>query len=186
MTFFSPCHAGCHKWNEKERFYSDCSCAPVSERLMYAPEITTTMRFPDKSFDKGAYKKMPDSYEMTYDDDDETTLSSILPSVVLSSTMETPTSFSISDSSTKKTTLKPRKSSNNDDYSLYDDYTDEYYNSETKSRQTRETDESLSVMLSGACMKGCAIGFYLFTSVSAFINIFGASGRIGNLLVNYR
>lgn len=41
-------------------------------------------------------------------------------------------------------------------------------------------------LIPGACIKGCAFGFYAFSIVSSIINCFGASGRIGNLLVNYR
>lgn len=41
-------------------------------------------------------------------------------------------------------------------------------------------------LIPGACLKGCALGFYLFSIISSIINCFGASGRIGNLLVNYR
>lgn len=73
----------------------------------------------------------------------------------------------------------------------YDDYDDEYRDDiedaddEAKQRRRRET-KDWGKMLSGACMEGCAFGFYAFTIVSAVINIFGASGRIGNLLVNYR
>uniref|UniRef100_A0A182NNV3 Solute carrier organic anion transporter family member n=1 Tax=Anopheles dirus TaxID=7168 RepID=A0A182NNV3_9DIPT len=41
-------------------------------------------------------------------------------------------------------------------------------------------------LVPGACLKGCAMGFYLFSIISSIINCLGASGRIGNLLVNYR
>uniref|UniRef100_A0A182JNE0 Solute carrier organic anion transporter family member n=1 Tax=Anopheles christyi TaxID=43041 RepID=A0A182JNE0_9DIPT len=41
-------------------------------------------------------------------------------------------------------------------------------------------------LVPGACLKGCAVGFYLFSIISSIINCLGASGRIGNLLVNYR
>ncbi|XP_049283099.1 solute carrier organic anion transporter family member 74D [Anopheles funestus] len=41
-------------------------------------------------------------------------------------------------------------------------------------------------LIPGACVKGCAMGFYLFSIISSIINCLGASGRIGNLLVNYR
>ncbi|XP_058121605.1 solute carrier organic anion transporter family member 74D [Anopheles ziemanni] len=41
-------------------------------------------------------------------------------------------------------------------------------------------------LVPGACLKGCALGFYLFSIISSIINCLGASGRIGNLLVNYR
>lgn len=41
-------------------------------------------------------------------------------------------------------------------------------------------------MIPGVCMKGCASGFIMFIFVSMIINCFGSSGRITNLLVNYR
>ncbi|XP_053675033.1 solute carrier organic anion transporter family member 74D [Anopheles nili] len=41
-------------------------------------------------------------------------------------------------------------------------------------------------LVPGACIQGCALGFYLFSIISSIINCLGASGRIGNLLVNYR
>lgn len=170
MTFFSPCHAGCHKWNEKDRFYSDCTCAPLSERLISGEELTTNAQ----KMSNAPFKSLPsfnNDYEYDYTKDE-----TLPPSIVLSSTMETPTSFAISQSSTGKPS---------DDDSIYDDYAEDYDDKSNK-RTRRDDEESLTVMLSGACMKGCAIGFYVFTFVSALINIFGASGRIGNLLVNYR
>jgi hypothetical protein len=60
---------------------------------------------------------------------------------------------------------------------------------ETKERKRRSTDEENDMwgsLTPGACIKGCAFGFYTFSIVSSVINCFGASGRIGNLLVNYR
>lgn len=53
-------------------------------------------------------------------------------------------------------------------------------------RERRETGEIWGKLVPGACIKGCAFGFYAFSIVSSIINCFGASGRIGNLLVNYR
>lgn len=55
-----------------------------------------------------------------------------------------------------------------------------------RKRRADETKEIWGKLIPGACIKGCAIGFYAFSIVSALINCFGASGRIGNLLVNYR
>ncbi|XP_055550083.1 solute carrier organic anion transporter family member 74D [Wyeomyia smithii] len=53
---------------------------------------------------------------------------------------------------------------------------------------TTQREESFfnAKLIPGACLKGCAFGFYLFSIISSIINCFGASGRIGNLLVNYR
>jgi hypothetical protein len=41
-------------------------------------------------------------------------------------------------------------------------------------------------MTPGACLTGCALGFYTFSVISSIINCFGTSGRIGNILVNFR
>lgn len=74
----------------------------------------------------------------------------------------------------------------------YDNETDDAENVEDdaiKERKRRSTDESGEMwgkLVPGACIKGCALGFYAFSIVSSVINCFGASGRIGNLLVNYR
>ena len=72
---------------------------------------------------------------------------------------------------------------------MRDMYHDETLEEELKktSKKKRElTGNEWGVMIPGACLKGCAFGFYLFSIVSSIINCFGASGRIGNLLVNYR
>uniref|UniRef100_A0A336M246 Solute carrier organic anion transporter family member n=1 Tax=Culicoides sonorensis TaxID=179676 RepID=A0A336M246_CULSO len=190
-TFFSPCHAGCNKWNENGRFYYDCDCYPASERMMYEPEMTTKplngISTRSLSLKDGAqFKKLPRSdYEDDYEITDVTKSSTIFPLIIISSTMETPSSYPLSQIGIKSTTKKIRSKS--DDYSLYDDYDADYYESGAKTdRKRREAGIEMFKLTSGACLKGCAIGFYLFAGVSTFINIFGASGRIGNLLVNYR
>lgn len=65
---------------------------------------------------------------------------------------------------------------------------DKSLNDEKSSKKKRELSEEAAwgVMIPGACLKGCAFGFFVFSVISSIINCFGASGRIGNLLVNYR
>lgn len=55
-------------------------------------------------------------------------------------------------------------------------------------RRSAEPDESefWGKMTPGACIKGCAFGFYAFAIVSSIINCFGTSARIGNILINFR
>lgn len=80
------------------------------------------------------------------------------------------------------------------EYEVYDDYevTPEFDYNETpfdpkrKRRATEEEENIWGKLVPGACIKGCAFGFYAFSIVSSIVNCFGASGRIGNLLVNYR
>ncbi|XP_052865245.1 solute carrier organic anion transporter family member 74D [Anopheles cruzii] len=57
---------------------------------------------------------------------------------------------------------------------------------ETTTSNPPDTSLYSAKLVPGACIKGCALGFYLFSIISSIINCLGASGRIGNLLVNYR
>ncbi|KAH8403161.1 hypothetical protein KR222_006204, partial [Zaprionus bogoriensis] len=42
------------------------------------------------------------------------------------------------------------------------------------------------VLRPGICMEGCSTAFWTFSITSMIVNWFGSSGRIGNVLVNYR
>lgn len=55
-----------------------------------------------------------------------------------------------------------------------------------RKRSAAEKPEIWGKLVPGACIKGCALGFYAFSIVASVINCLGSSGRIGNLLVNYR
>ncbi|XP_061513237.1 solute carrier organic anion transporter family member 74D [Anopheles gambiae] len=66
------------------------------------------------------------------------------------------------------------------------DKTDEEQHSTTTIPNQPDSILYTAKLVPGACLKGCAVGFYLFSIISSIINCLGASGRIGNLLVNYR
>lgn len=83
------------------------------------------------------------------------------------------------------------------DYGEDDEYentarkpSDSAENFDARFRRKREVptvpEETWGKLVPGACIKGCAFGFYAFSLVSSIINCFGASGRIGTILVNYR
>lgn len=74
-------------------------------------------------------------------------------------------------------------------YEYDDDYVEEKLDTDEITRKRRAAEESEVVwgkLIPGACVKGCAFGFYAFSIVSSIVNCLGSSGRIGNLLVNYR
>lgn len=74
------------------------------------------------------------------------------------------------------------------------DFTDDYmitsspdYDDDRVRRSVDDKeDEFWGRMTPGACVKGCAFGFYAFSIISSVINCFGTSGRIGNILLNFR
>lgn len=53
-------------------------------------------------------------------------------------------------------------------------------------RTRREAATDDRIMLPGACMAGCATAFYIYTGFACVINWLGATGRIGNILLNFR
>lgn len=62
------------------------------------------------------------------------------------------------------------------------EYDDDYTEKLSRERRSDDKPEKWAKVLPGACVKGCAMGFYAFSIISSIINCFGASGRIGNLL----
>lgn len=58
--------------------------------------------------------------------------------------------------------------------------------SSISSRTRRSFNDLTNVLKPGICLKGCNTVFWIFTIVSMVLNWFGSSGRIGNILVNYR
>lgn len=44
----------------------------------------------------------------------------------------------------------------------------------------------VDVLTPGVCLENCNRAFWAFSLTSMIVNWFGSSGRIGNLLVNYR
>lgn len=56
----------------------------------------------------------------------------------------------------------------------------------TTSEPTKTSSLLSDILTPGACLKGCETAFWTFALASMTINWFGSSGRIGNILVNYR
>ncbi len=237
-TFFSPCHAGCNRWDDKEKFYDNCACALDNQftkpPLNYSTILQTTAIFmgPDKT-------SSPYSTEFT----SSSVFSTILP--VVSTTQELPVSIVSTDSTlaipnatveaqyepilfksiinttenstddeqlneenstrdsydvdlngkneeeeddttTTTTTTTTTSSSISTDDNSENDYTTTEENLSRQERSLGEETTNLLKMVPGACLAGCTKGFYLFTIISFIINWFGATGRIGNILLNFR
>lgn len=66
---------------------------------------------------------------------------------------------------------------------LNDDYSAEF-GDDLVSRSRRAVEDL--VLRPGICMEGCSTAFWTFSITSMIVNWFGSSGRIGNVLVNYR
>lgn len=125
----------------------------------------------------------------------QTKLSSMVPSnatsPLTSSTSTTTTETSETAKIEKQKQEVPEYSAADLNYEYEDEiddtvYSDDAGKKESRKRRSDRESEIWGKLVPGACMKGCAFGFYAFSIVSSIINCFGASGKIGNLLVNYR
>ena len=70
-----------------------------------------------------------------------------------------------------------------DDTSFYNTITEK---SDLLTRSRRSIEDMANILKPGVCLKGCNVAFWTFSVASMIVNWFGSSGRIGNLLVNYR
>ncbi|KAG5676086.1 hypothetical protein PVAND_005940 [Polypedilum vanderplanki] len=187
-TFFSPCVASCKMYSKQKRAYFQCDCAKYHLSTLY-PSSTTKMLTTSPPFITS---------DLPY--------SSLKPKV--NSTNITESILQSTESNTLQMLLNKfeiQNSTQDDDY----DNEDQYFTIETpddmdpnyirvrrsmsgieesESTTNKEEDEDVfwGRMTPGACITGCAIGFYSFSIISSIINFFGTSGRIGNILVNFR
>lgn len=102
------------------------------------------------------------------------------------------TTDTTTDSHNDVTEVNDQQNKDDDTTTTTNDYNSEndYNITEEKiSRQERSLEDDknfLLRMVPGSCLDGCAKGFYMFTIISFVINWFGATGRIGNILLNFR
>ncbi|XP_058819786.1 solute carrier organic anion transporter family member 74D [Topomyia yanbarensis] len=206
ITFFSGCHAGCDVWNASGKFYDQCTCqnenySPITRPWAMQPTHTTAqIKFT----------------EHTTTEQYSSSVSSSTTTSITTTTTEYPEyedfpkfkSLRPVTNGSELTANQSNQTTEDDSY-VYDDDVADYLDrllgsdgdfnasSSEEPAQTRKRREVTAPptagesaftakLIPGACLKGCAFGFYLFSIISSIINCFGASGRIGNLLVNYR
>lgn len=216
-TFFSPCHAGCNRWDDTGKFYDNCACASDNQFTKLPFNYSTILRNPE------TYAIHDQTSPYTTEFTSSIRLGTTLP--VVSSTEEFPVSIAsaettvVTQDSTVENQYEPelfKSIINTTDEDLdadatttdtssdtTDDDTDitttpSDYNNENdfsgteatipsrQERSAKDDENFLLKMVPGACLAGCAKGFYMFTIISFIINWFGATGRIGNILLNFR
>lgn len=223
-TFFSPCHAGCNRWDDNGKFYDNCACAaenkltriPLnsSSSLMY-PEVMKSSSYSTEFTSSGILSTtlpvisttefvpvsivLTETSEITENVTTEDQYEPLLFKSIINTTEDSPSDASDDEVSEIKL-IDPTEidTQEDDQVTQDDDATTSNYNDENDynitdekviSRQERSsTDEDsfFQKMSPGACLAGCAKGFYMFTIISFIINWFGATGRIGNILLNFR
>lgn len=141
ITYFSPCHAGCGKWNKTIKSFTHCQCgATSSERLVH-----NKWQQQNRTFDMDPEANINDD-EVIYDDSQE-------------------------ESSTPKSLLRRKR-----EIGKVDD----------NHKGLGSALNYLNNMVPGSCGTNCQTAFLTFTIVSLVINLLGATGKIGNVLLNFR
>lgn len=158
ITYFSPCHAGCSKWNKTMESFTQCQCGTQSSERFSVNKwqqknatLDVTHGFVidetthSVNFDMDAEANINDK-DVVYDDSQEYT-------------------------STQKNLIRSKRETGK------------------TFRNHKDTDnplDYLSNMVPGSCGQNCQTAFKIFTLVSLLINLFGATGKIGNILLNFR
>ncbi|TMW53195.1 hypothetical protein DOY81_001738 [Sarcophaga bullata] len=170
-TFFSPCHAGCQAWNAQLKYYSNCSCLLHTD----TDQITSTT---DQILPTAA------SIFSTLTTQGGSALPKLLEPLLVTTTL-IPTTTSLRPSPTAVSDIVPDYATTleSDDTIFYNTVTEK---SELLTRSRRSIEDMPNILKPGVCLKGCNIAFWTFSVASMIVNWFGSSGRIGNLLVNYR
>lgn len=176
ITYFSPCHAGCKTYDEAKKIYKDCSCNYGT------PFITKEIqmeRSTNQAILNGETK--PTEKRITLEDvyDEE---------------------------------LKPNKQPHDDDVPIdvNDDYDDDDgdYDDDGEKKYLRhihdsaETEDALNTqklakiesnkqfqhahVTPGACIGDCTFDYYTFSLISMCSSLISSTGRIGNVLLNFR
>lgn len=168
QTFFSACHAGCQAYNEKKKTYSTCSCGG------------------NESF--GNFNRTTEHTNLY------TTTESVLALRSFIKTEKATAQFNAIDA-TKFAKLERNLSTINakgDEYdTLYDDSQEESIQTRIQrerhaTRHRRSAIEDYDIVTPGVCAGDCGSAYMAFSIISLVINLLGSTGRIGNILLNFR
>lgn len=186
-TFFSPCHAGCSKWSEKTKTFTDCICSKESiKSQLYRSSSTvasstlgslstTTSSLPSTREKVLVFRSIDNIKEQK--GENATIRNGEVPTT-------TPSEYNEYIEYDNDPALDP-------EYNSEEDGTHEQSTANPKKREVRLPEEipaetSSSFMSPGSCGDNCMNAFYAFTGISLCINLLGATGKIGNILLNFR
>lgn len=162
-TYFSPCHAGCRTFDEQAKIYRDCTCTN---------SIKSEIEIFQSPIDRKISKRST------------STASFLVPEMV--PTEKRLTFYDIYDEE-----LQPNNPPHDDDETidandLYDGYDDSQHDLDAlPTRKRRQLHENHS-LVPQACIGDCNWDYYAFSLVSMISSLISSTGRIGNVLLNFR
>lgn len=174
-TYFSPCHAGCTAFNDKDNFYTNCSCTKSVTHKRSTPRMFAENRI----------------------DEAESAATSRAPPATTASGFDTTeqriTLYDVYDEE-----LRPHKGPHDDNemidvnalydvsYEDDDDDGDDLNSNELNDRKRRQPPHMGLKIYPGACVGDCKFAYYTFSLISMVSSLISSTGRIGNILLNFR
>lgn len=158
-TFFSACHAGCRAWNPNQKTFSNCSCIDVFDH-----DFTSTATYTPTT---PTFLSDLSTQQQPHTQQKPETPVRLTTTILNNGDLIIPTTANTWATATKREITTA----------------DELFARVSRSVSTKYLSD---ILTPGVCLKGCSLAFYSFTIASMIVNWFGSSGRIGNLLVNFR
>lgn len=203
-TFFSPCHAGCMDYDVENKVYTNCFCTE-SPRINDIRLISTTSYIPPII--------IINNNDNIVNRTISTTESPIIHRQIIDTKNSVSMNGSKSKIEQRQTNLyevyddflKPDYGPHDDSIDLTNEINDDFDSNMKDSQEHlvhgdsgEEDSETISLkgkrhiehpgrhINQGACFSNCDYAFKVFTVISFTCSLLGSTGRIGNLLVNFR
>lgn len=179
ITYFSPCHAGCKTFDEKEKIYKNCTCS-----ITIPPQIE--LKQTEKTDNRVINKRSTSTTSFLFNElVTQSTTKDILTEKQL-------TFYDIYDEE-----LKPNQSPHDHDETIdandlydisYDDIDEDSFErkSEDTGKRKRRQLQTDRIITPQACAGNCDLDYYILTFVSMITSFINSSGRIGNVLLYFR
>lgn len=184
-TFFSPCHAGCKTFNDTNKEYSNCTCSAPMSKIVEFQHIRTKV-IHKRSTSTASFL----ANELLM----ESTTNEIITRNEFMPTEKRTTFYDVYDDD-----LNPNKPPHDHDETidvneLYDvAYVDSQEDSLshetdrvenlTRKRRQKQTEH---IITPGACVGDCTFDYYAFSLIGMLSSLINSTGRIGNILLNFR
>lgn len=190
-TYFSPCHAGCRSYDEKENVYRDCTCSNSA----IASELGTIHSSDGRVINKRSTS--PASFLITGNGivrgAGESTTNKIVASNKGRTTERQLTFYDVYDEELKLNRPPHDHDETIDVNDLYDIVYEESLHEiddEIALRKRRQVQSPSPlpehIILPQSCVGDCRRDYYIFSFVSMISSLISSTGRIGNVLLSFR
>lgn len=189
-TYFSPCHAGCRAYDEKENVYRDCTCSNV-----IPPEFNMNINAMNDGRVINKRSTSPASFFAKAvggrnGGASDSTTNRIMASNKIRTTERQLTLYDVYDDDDLKLNRLPHDHDETIDVNeLYDIAYEESLHENDDGlvlRKRRQLPTPANVVSPQSCVGDCRRDYYIFSLVSMISALISSTGRIGNVLLSFR